>query len=252
MNNLSHKIAVASVCTALGFVLGAKTEAKAATLSLDPTTIFTVQDVEDPNATNGPYSFDGRGDYVRPGDFDFLFRGSTGEYAPFAEFNISSFPVAPGTAISNAVFQARIANLILFTGYGVNGTLPSSIGIFGYIGNGTADPSDFETGVLLSSVDTSSPSFGNTLNFNVTPFLNRLVSNGDTFAGFGLRASNIGGIVLSEQFPPPRLIVETTNVAEPEPVPEPTTIFGSAITLGLGGWLKRKKSSQQHKTAAQR
>ena len=36
------------------------------------------------------------------------------------------------------------------------------------------------------------------------------------------------------------------------PVPEPTTIFGSAIFLGVGGWLKRKKSSQQDKTAPQR
>jgi hypothetical protein len=30
-------------------------------------------------------------------------------------------------------------------------------------------------------------------------------------------------------------------------VPEPTTIFGSALALGVGGWLKRKKSSQQNK-----
>ena len=34
------------------------------------------------------------------------------------------------------------------------------------------------------------------------------------------------------------------------PVPEPTTIFGSALALGVGGWLKRKKSSQHNKTAA--
>ena len=36
-----------------------------------------------------------------------------------------------------------------------------------------------------------------------------------------------------------------------EPVPEPTTIFGSALALGVGGWLKRKKSSQQNKTTPQ-
>ena len=34
---------------------------------------------------------------------------------------------------------------------------------------------------------------------------------------------------------------ETVDVV---PVPEPTTIFGSAIFLGVGGWLKRKKSSK--------
>lgn len=35
-----------------------------------------------------------------------------------------------------------------------------------------------------------------------------------------------------------------------EPVPEPTTTFGSAICLGLGGWLKRKKLSHQNKTTS--
>ena len=34
-------------------------------------------------------------------------------------------------------------------------------------------------------------------------------------------------------------------------VPEPTTIFGSALALSVGGWLKRKKSSQQKKTTPQ-
>jgi len=38
---------------------------------------------------------------------------------------------------------------------------------------------------------------------------------------------------------------------EHTPVPEPTTIFGSALALGVGGWLKRKKSSQQNKTTSQ-
>jgi hypothetical protein len=37
-----------------------------------------------------------------------------------------------------------------------------------------------------------------------------------------------------------------------QPVPEPTTIFGSALALGVGGWLKRKKSNRQNKTAPQR
>jgi hypothetical protein len=48
---------------------------------------------------------------------------------------------------------------------------------------------------------------------------------------------------------PPTLEIITVDVAEP--VPEPTTIFGSAIALGVGGWLKRKKSSQQNKTSSQ-
>jgi len=42
MNNLYHKVAVASVCTALGFILGASPEAKAATFA--PTITFEVGD----------------------------------------------------------------------------------------------------------------------------------------------------------------------------------------------------------------
>jgi hypothetical protein len=62
------------------------------------------------------------------------------------------------------------------------------------------------------------------------------------FGSLGLETTTIDGIQ-------PRLIIETVDVTEP--VPEPTTIFGSALALGVGGWLKRKKSSQQNKTTSQ-
>jgi hypothetical protein len=59
--------------------------------------------------------------------------------------------------------------------------------------------------------------------------------------------------VASQQSYPPQLIVsgEIEEGVEPEPVPEPTTIFGSAIGLFLGGWLKRKKSTLKNKTTSQ-
>ena len=82
--------------------------------------------------------------------------------------------------------------------------------------------------------------------------MNQRVRNADAFAGFGIRALNLGNVALGGYRQTPiatRLIVETADVAEP--VPEPTTIFGSALALGVGGWLKRKKSSQQHKTTPQ-
>jgi hypothetical protein len=245
MNNLYHKVAVASASTALGFVLGASPEAKAASFTFAPTITFEVID-------GGIFgdSFDGLGDLVFPGNFDTVVRGTEGEAAEFAEFNIGSFSLAPNTVISSAVFQAEIYTFLVY-GLGVSATNPGSLGIFGYVGNGTVDASDFEAGVLLSSVDVSSSSAGDILSFDVTPFVNQRVSNGDTFAGFGIRALNFGSLALGGgNFPgvQPRLIVET-DVAEP--VPEPTTIFGSAIALGLGGWLKRKKSSQQHKTKSQ-
>jgi hypothetical protein len=173
------------------------------------------------------------------------------EKAPFAEFSIGNFSVAPHTFINSAIFQAEISSF-LFS----EGGRPRSLGIFGYVGNGTAEVSDFEAGVFLSSVDVSSSSAGDILNFNVTPFVNQRISNGNAFAGFSIRALTLGGLFLNDYDPfnpssgiKPRLIVETVDVAEP--VPEPTTIFGSALALGLGGWLKRKKSSQQHKTTSQ-
>ena len=244
MNNLYHKVAVASVCTALGFVLGGSEEAKAATFTLAPTITFEVVD-----SSYSGNNFDGLGDEVFPGNFYTVVRGTLGEAAEFAEFNINSLFLDSNTVISSAVFQAQI-NSFLVTGLGVNDyTNPGTLGIFGYVGNGTVEASDFEAGVLLSSVDVSSSSVGDILSFDVTPFINQRVSNGDTFAGFGIRALNFGSLSLERgEFSgiPPRLIVETA-----EPVPEPTAIFGSAIALGLGGWLKRKKSNPQNKTTPQ-
>jgi hypothetical protein len=133
----------------------------------------------------------------------------------------------------------------------VRSTFPDSLGIFGYVENGIVEASDFEAGVFLSSVNVliSSAISREILNFEVTSFLNQRVSNRDAFAGFALRALSFGGIVLEPRDIDgiePRLIIANADVAEP--VPEPTTIFGSAIGLCLGGWLKRKKSIQENKT----
>ena len=244
MKNLYHKVAVASVCTALGFALGANQEAKAATITLPSTINFAVLD-----SSYDGNSFDGLGDEVLPADFPITLKGTQGEVRQLAEFNIGSFSQIP--TISSAIFQAEILSLQV-QGLGVGVTNPGSVGIFGYVGNGTAETSDFEAGVLLSSVDVSSSSPGDILNFDVTDFVNQRVSNNNAFAGFGIRALNLGGLSLKDggfRGSEPRLIVETAEVAEP--VPEPTTIFGSAIGLCLGGWLKRKKSTPQNKTTSQ-
>jgi hypothetical protein len=240
MNNLSHKVAVASLCTALGFVLGASEEVKAATFTMIPTITFEVID-----SSYFGDEYDGLGDRVFPDNFDIVTRGTEGESAELAEFNIGSFSLAPNT-ITSAIFQAKIFSFET-GGLGVDSLNPGSLGIFGYRGNGTVDASDFEAGVFLSSVDISSSSLGDILSFDVTPFVNQRVSNGDAFAGFGIRALNLGTLHIGgsrRNFP--ALIVETA-----EPVPEPATIFGSALALSLGGWLKRKNSGRQNKTRPQ-
>jgi hypothetical protein len=121
-----------------------------------------------------------------------------------------------------------------------------------YIGNGQANVSDFQAGeyldgrfldsvINLNSTINPSPIFS----FNVLPFISQSIKNNDTFAGFSLGIDD-GYLTLNEDA---RLTIITVDVAEP--VPEPTTIFGSALALSLGGWLKRKKSSQQNKTTPQ-
>jgi len=104
MNNLYHKVAVASVCTALGFALGASEEAKAATFTLAPTITFQVND----------NNLDGRGDRVQSGNFDFIVRGTFAEAAEFGEINIGSFSLAPNTIITSAIFQAEIDTFSIY------------------------------------------------------------------------------------------------------------------------------------------
>jgi len=83
--------------------------------------------------------------------------------------------------------------------------------------------------------------------FNVLPFISQRIKNNDSFAGFSFRNANEEAyLTLNEDAD---LTIITVEVGEP--VPEPPTIFGSALALSLGGWLKRKKSSQQTKTTPQ-
>ncbi|MEG3959095.1 PEP-CTERM sorting domain-containing protein [Microcoleus sp. herbarium2] len=248
MNNLYRKVAVASVCTALGLALGASEEASAATFTLPPTINFEVIDYPvwswDEDTPYFHYQFDGVGDSVRMEDYSFFGSIREAEGRLFAEFNIDSFSFVPNEDINRVLLQTQ------YWGWSLASN-PPGFGLFGYVGNGTGDLSDFGAGVLLSSVEGSSLSRGDLLSFDVTGFVKQRVSNGDSFAGFGFRGDyglvSLGG----DSFPgfPLRMVVETADVAEP--VPEPTTIFGSAIGLGLGGWLKRKKSSQQNKTTSQ-
>lgn len=253
MNSLYHKVAFASVSIALGFVLGANKEVKAAT--------FTLRDggflVADRNQ-------DGLGDYVYGsvplpvGIRDGLLYGSYGEYfreeyRAFYEFNIAHLSLASDTVISSAIFEGSINSVEKLD----NSHYDPNLDVIGYVGNGSADSSDFsKEGVSLGYVPLFYSLAGTTFNLNVTTFVNQIVSNRESFAGFGFRSpsfesdyspgSYIDNYITLGGYPYPPASLTITTV-DAEPVPEPATIFGSVIGLCLGGWLKRKKSSQQNK-----
>jgi hypothetical protein len=244
MNNLYQKVAFASVCTALGFVLVPNKEAKAAVFTLTSTTSFFV----------GDKNQDGIGDYIY-GDVPLSVgikderhtrnNREDEEYKAVYEFNIANLSLAPNTAISSAIFQAKVNTIPWYDSQ-------SRLDAQGYIGNGQADVSDFQAGGYLegiyfdsvintgSGIDPS-PIFS----FNVLPFISQRIRNNDTFAG--LKVFTRGGYLTLDQ--EANLTITTVDVTEP--VPEPTTILTAAIALGWGGWLKRKNSIKQNKTKSQ-
>jgi hypothetical protein len=244
MNHLYQKLAFASFCTALGFVLGPNKEAKAAVFTLPSTTSFFV----------GDKNQDGLGDYIY-GDVPLSVgikderhtrnNQEDEEYKALYEFNIANLPLSPNTAISSALFQAKV-NTILW--YDPQSRLDAQ----GYIGNGQADVSDFQAGSYLdgiyfdSVINTGSErDLSPIFSFNVLPFISQRIRNNDTFAG--LKVFTRGGYLTLNQ--EANLTITTVNVTEP--VPEPTTILSAAIALGWGGWLKRKNSLKQNKTKSQ-
>jgi hypothetical protein len=249
MKNLYGKVALASVSIALGFVLGANKEVKAATFILENSGFF----VADTNR-------DGLGDWyyggvpLPVGATDGLTYDSYGEeYRAFHEFNIAQLSLAPNTVISSAIFK----NVINSVERLYNSHYDPGLHVIGYVGNGNPDSSDFsKEGVLLPSVTLWDSSAGTTFNLNVTTFVNQIVSNRESFAGFGFRlpphineyspSTYVKNYITLGGYPYPSASLTITTV-DAEPVPEPATIFGSVIGLYLGGWLKRKKSSQQNK-----
>jgi len=231
MTNLYHKVAFASVCTALGFALLANKEAKAAVFTLTPTSTFIARDSDQ----------DGLGDYVS-GDVPLpvgIIRGEgRKEYRAFYEFNLANLSLPPNTAISSAIFGVKANTISSYERF-------SRLDTYGYIGNGQADLSDFEAGEYLdgkflysvinvNSTINPTPIFSS----NVLPFINQRIKNNDSFAGFSFRNTNGEAYLTLNQ--DARLTIITADVAEP--VPEPTTILTAAVALGWGGWLKRKNS----------
>jgi hypothetical protein len=242
MHNLYRKVAGASVGIALGFALGARKEAEAAMITLTPATSFSVSDSRprDGLGTAGRIVSSGESLYI----------AEPYEVRGFYEFNITNLSLTSNTVISSAIFQVRVKAVQRFQSR-------ASMGISGYRGNGQFDLSDYDTrgSSVIPKVQLAQEDLGlefpydERFNFDIRPsvtsFVNELISTNNAFAGFMIQL-NYGQADLD---PDASLIITTVDVAEP--VPEPTTIFGSAIFLGVGGWFKRKKSNPQNKAKSQ-
>jgi hypothetical protein len=244
MNYFYLKVAVASVSIALGFTLGANKEAKAATFTLTDPEFFFITGYDD-GETIG---FDENEVDINPSDERSVYRLYAGPHRrAFYEFDIGNLSLAPNTVIRSAILKTPISKV------NHNDDLENPdddylfLRLFGYVGNGKADLSDFDAGVSLGVAELRDTYLfpripGDSIDFDVTPFVNERVNSRDDFAGFGFYVRNFhvrnSYVRLRDDYnAPPSLIIEIADVT----VPEPTTIFGSAIGLCLGGWLKRKK-----------
>ncbi|WP_414529959.1 PEP-CTERM sorting domain-containing protein [Nodularia chucula] len=204
---------------------------KAANFTFSPTVTFEVID--------GGFSgeFDGLGDEVFPNNFDTVVLGAQGESAEFAEFDLAEFSLPPLQVITSAIFQAEIYS-IQTSGLGAAfGIPPRSLGVFGYVGNGEVNASALQAGTLLNTIDTSTVIGGEIITFDVTSFVQNLVSNGDRFVGLAIRAQDPGALTLGgANFPgiTPQLIITTAPITSS--VPESANVFsllGFGV-LGLG------------------
>jgi hypothetical protein len=212
-------------------------KARAANFTFNPNVTFEVGD--------GFFSepFDGRGDTdaVFPGNFDTVVLGTSGENSENAEFDLSGFSIPTEETITNATYQVTVSpNLTV--GLGATGQRPSSLAVRGYVGNGQPDTSDFQAGTILDTANVSPEYIEETLNFNVTSFIQNIVSARSNIPGFGIRAQSIGGITLDRgtfSGKVPKLLITTTSTKTT--VPEPGLTFGILACAFLGRQIKHRR-----------
>ena len=238
MNNLYHKVAVASGGIALSFTLGANKEARAATFTFESTRSYLVIDRNQDGVIDfntGDYATDqpsGRYTGVRLSQD---YKEELGEYRTSYQFNIAKLFLDSNTGkIKSAYFQTRATGAQYFGRY-------TNLQAYGHREGHPL----FDEGEYLDSVNfryIADISRDKIATFNVLPFIiNQRIENNDSF-WLGIRPDQRAFVTLSN---------EASLTIITEPVPEPTTIFGSAIGLCLGGWLKRKKSASQNKAKSQ-
>lgn len=205
-------------------------KAKAADFSFNPSTTFEVGDGFFPGA------FDGQGDAdaIFPGNFDTVVLGTSGENTQNAEFDLSGFSIPREETITEANFQITVLPNQTF-GLGATGQRPSSLAVRGYVGNGQPDASDFQAGTILDTASISPEFVEELINFDVTSFIQNLVSEQNDFAGFGVRAQTIGGITLDRgTFSGfgPKLTITTASANTTIPEPNLTLAILASVFVG--------------------
>jgi hypothetical protein len=116
--------------------------------------------------------------------------------------------------------------------------------LYGYAANEGLDIREkFNAGVY--SVGATRP-YNPIISFEVASIINLTITRSNTFAGFYFKMNSRGNVSINQN-----ATLTITTVDDAEPVPEPTTIFGSVLSLSLGAWLKRKKLSQQNRITSQ-
>lgn len=209
----------------LAFVFGSTPGLAQSTFIIaDPPVDFEVIDAE---------PFDGIGDNGPYPTFNDGVLGTEGEARSMAEFDISTFSVPPGETISTATLEVRITSAGVF-GLGVDGEVPDGLAVDGYVGNGTAELSDFQAGDgnVLDWVATPDPYVGQVVSFDVTPFVTDLVSAQEPFMGLTVRAVSFGGLMMEEGAGFPKLTIQTTPVAASVPDDGPERRLQTVATWG--------------------
>jgi hypothetical protein len=215
----------------------ATVKANAADFSFNPTTTFEVGD----GFFGG--SFDGQGDEdaIFSGNFDTVVLGTFAENSENAEFDLSEFSVPNEEKITEATFQVTVLPNETF-GSGATGERPSSLAVRGYIGNGQPDASDFQAGNILDTASISPEYVEELIDFDVTSFVQDIVSEENDFAGFGVRAQTIGGILLDRGIfsgKGPKLTITTASAKAS--VPEPNLALGILASVFLARIAFKKK-----------
>lgn len=211
----------------LGILLGLSAnlscidKAYAATLTLNPAITFRVLD----GGLVGNI-YDGNGDQAFPIIQGPAIKNSEFESSTQAEFDLRSLAIPPGEVITRANLQLKVLGLRL------DGQRPTGLVMRGYVGNQLLDASDFEAGEVLATAQISPTPVEEILNWDVTDFINNLISNGEAYAGFGIHAQDFGGVFLGSGLSYPGLPSLTLTTGLPtETIPESAS---PVALLGLG------------------